>query len=400
MLFVSQVLGSVGTAVGIAVGALLAADMLSVAVSGLAQSAIVLGAALLAAPATRFARRRGRGPSLAATYFIGALGAALTVAGATLRSPALLFAGFFLFGGAGAATLQARFAAVDLAPPARYGRHLSLIVWATTIGGVAGPNLASVSGAWLGRYGIPTLAAPFALAAALFVVVAALLFLRLRPDPLLVAQRTGAAGRGTTAAPRAGMREALRAILANRDATLGVAATAFGHVVMVGVMAMTPVHIRSGGHGPEITLRIVGVVLGVHVAGMYAFAPLIGWLVDRVGKRPVIFAGITLLIAACAAAGTAGHDNVRLGLGLLLLGLGWSAAMVSGSALLTASIPAELKPSAQGVSDMLMGLAGASAGALSGIVVQASGYARLALVAALVTTPLMLLVTRRPQSAR
>jgi MFS family permease len=393
-LFASQVIGSVGTAVGISVGALLAADLLSVGVSGLAQSAMVMGSALLAIPATRLARGHGRGPSLAATYLTGAVGGALAVVGATARSPALLFAGFFLFGGAGAATLQARFAAVDLAPPALYGRHLSLIVWGTTIGGVAGPNLAAVSGTTLAPYGIPTLAAPFALSAGLFALSAALLFLFLRPDPLLVAQRAGAPAGGTTTATRAGMREALRAVMASRDATLGVAATAFGHMVMVGVMAMAPVHIRGAGHAPAETLRIVGIVLSVHVAGMFAFAPLMGWLSDRLGRPRVILAGVALLLLACAAAGTAGHDTTRLGLGLLLLGLGWSATMVSGSALLSASIPAGLKPSAQGLSDLVMGLAGATAGALSGIVVQGFGYPALTLVAALVTLPLIVLVLR------
>jgi hypothetical protein len=42
-----------------------------------------------------------------------------------------------------------------------------------------------------------------------------------------------------------------------------------------------------------------------------------------------------------------------------------------------------------------MGLAGASAGALSGVIVGASGYPTLALVAALAATPFVLLVTRR-----
>ena len=187
------------------------------------------------------------------------------------------------------------------------------------------------------------------------------------------------------------MRAALGAVLAHRNARLGVAATAAGHVVMVGVMAMTPVHIRSGGHSPADTLRIVGVVLSLHVAGMYAFAPVMGWLSDRVGRRPVIFGGIALLLAACVAAGTAGHDSTRLAVGLGLLGLGWSATMVAGSALLSQSMSAELRPSAQGLSDLVMGLAGASAGALSGVVVHAFGYPTLTLVAALTTAPLAVL---------
>jgi MFS family permease len=377
-------------AIGMSVGALLAADMASVGVSGLAQSAAVMGAALLAVPATRIVQRHGRGPSLAAAYLAAALGSFLVVAASMIGSVSLLFAGLFVFGGGTTAGLQARYAAVDLAPPALYGRHLSLIVWATTIGGVVGPNLASVAGTSLSGYGIPTLAAPFVVSTALFTLVAMLLFVWLRPDPLRVARSAGVA-RGadvSTTTSRPGMRTALGAVLAHRDARLGIAATAAGHVVMVGVMAMTPVHIRSGGHSPADTLRIVGVVLSLHVAGMYAFAPVMGWLSDRVGRRPVIFGGIALLLAACVAAGTAGHDSTRLAVGLGLLGLGWSATMVAGSALLSQSMSVELRPSAQGLSDLVMGLAGASAGALSGVVVHAFGYPTLTLVAALTTAPL------------
>jgi MFS family permease len=401
LLFTSQVAGGVGVAVGISVGALLAADLASVGVSGLAQSSVVMGGALLAVPATRIVQRFGRGPSLAATYLTAALGALMIVSAAMTRSVPLLFAGYFLFGGGTAASLQARYAAVDLAPKEQYSRHLSFVVWGTTVGGVLGPNLASVAGATLGRYGIPTLAAPFVFSTVLFTLVAAMLFVLLRPDPLRVAQGI-ARGNETTAKPvlKLGMRAAFAAVLANANARLGVAAAAAGHIVMVGVMSMTPVHIRSGGHTPAATLRIVGIVLSLHIAGMYAFAPIMGWLSDRFGRRQVILGGIALLLAACATAGTAGHDSVRLAIGLVLLGLGWSATMVAGSSLLSLSIDADLKPAAQGLSDLIMGIAGASAGALSGVVVQVSGFPTLTLVAALMTTPLAVLALahRQPQT--
>ena len=399
LLFISQVTGAVGMSVGLSVGALLAADMASVGVSGLAQSAAVMGAALLAVPATRIARRDGRGPSLAAAYLTAALGSLLVVAAAVTRSVPLLFIGLFLFGGGTTAGLQARYTAVDLAPQDLYGRHLSLIVWASTLGGVAGPNLASVAGTSLSRYGIPTLAGPFVFSIALFILAGVVLFVWLRPDPLRlarsgVAEHDGAGKDSASASATAttgGMRAALDAVLAHRDARLGVAATAVGHVVMVAVMAMTPVHIRQGGHAPHDTLRIVGIVLSSHIAGMYAFAPIMGWLSDRFGRRRVIVGGICLLLAACTVAGTAGHDATRLATGLVLLGLGWSASMVAGSALLSASIPVELRPSAQGFSDLVMGIAAAGAGALSGVIVEAWSYPMLTLVAALATIPLMAL---------
>jgi MFS family permease len=396
LLFVTQIISGIGVAIGASVGALLAADIAGVGVSGLAQSAIVVGAALFALPATAIVYRHGRRPSLAASYFVAAVGSIIVVAAAVRGSIPLLFLGFFLFGGATAAGLQARYAAVDLAPVALRGRHLSLIVWATTLGAVVGPSLAPLAGASVGRYGVPTLAGPFFFSALLFGLATLLLLLLLRPDPAVVARAAiGHLGVPASHPPRGGMRGALRVVLSQAPARLGVSAMAVGNLVMIGVMAMTPVHIHGAGHDAPHTLRIVGLVLSFHVAGMFAFSPVFGWLTDRLGRRPVIFAGIALLLAACALAGSAGYESTRLAGGLMVLGLGWSATMVAGSTLLSDSIPVELRASAQGLSDLVMGLAGASAGALSGVIVAAWGYSTLTLLAALATAPLIVLVSMR-----
>jgi MFS family permease len=394
LLFATQVVSGVGMSIGATVGALLAAEMAGVSVSGLAQSAVVIGAALFAIPATAIVRARGRRPSLAAGYLVAAAGAALVVVAAVGESVPLLFAGFFLLGGATAAGLQARYAAVDLAPGRLRGRHLSIVVWATTIGAVSGPNLAAVAGATLEPRGVPTLAGPFFFSALLFLLAAALLALLMRPDPLHVARRISGAS-ATGAAQNAGMRAALSAVMARPPARLGIAAVAAGHFVMVAVMAMTPVHIRGAGHEAAHTLRIVGVVLSLHIAGMFAFSPVMGWLTDRLGRHAVIRGGTAVLLVACALAAAAGHDTTLIGVALMLLGLGWSATMVAGSTLLTDSITGELRPSAQGLSDVVMGVAGAMAGAMSGVIVHTWGYPALALIAAAATAPLVLLSLRR-----
>jgi MFS family permease len=394
LLFATQIVSGIGVAIGASVGALLAADLAGITWSGFAQSAVVVGAALFALPATAILRRHGRRPSLAAGYLVAAAGAMLVVAAAWSRTIPLLFAGFFLFGGATAANLQARYAAVDLAPPALRGRHLSLVVWATTIGAVAGPNFAPLAGSALDQYGIPTLAGPFFFSALLLGAAGLGLLALLRPDPALLARTAGGDRDGDT--PRAadhGMRAALRVVARRGPARLGVSAMAAGHLVMIGVMAMTPVHIRGAGHDAAHTLRIVGVVLSFHIAGMYALAPVMGWTTDRAGRRPVIALGLALLLAACAVAGTAGHQPARLAAGLMLLGLGWSATTVAGSTLLTESVAPGLRASAQGLSDLTMGLAGASAGALSGAIVQAAGYPALTAAAAMATAPVILLVS-------
>jgi MFS family permease len=381
LLFATQIIGGVGIAIGVSVGALLAAELAGTSLSGLAQSAVVVGSAILALPATAIVHRRGRRPSLATAYLTAASGAVIVVAAVLNNSIALLFLGFFLFGAGSTASLQARYAAVDLAPPSLRGRQLSTIVWATTIGAVAGPNLAAVAGASLASRGIPTLAGPFVFSAMLFGLAALLLLLLMRPDPAVLAGETLRAANSGNAPKRVGLWEARRIVAANASARLGVIGMAVGHTVMVAVMAMTPIHIRGAGHDAAHTLRIVGVVLSVHVAGMYAFSPIVGWLTDRLGRRPVILMGVVFLLAACALAATAGHNDTRLAIALMLLGLGWSCTMVGGSTLLTESVPAELRASAQGLSDFIMGVAGATAGALSGVIVAAWSFPALAFIA-------------------
>jgi MFS family permease len=257
VLFATQIVGGIGVGIGASVEALLAAELAGIGVSGLAPSATVVGAALLALPATEIVRRRGRRPSLAACYLVAALGSIVVVMAAAQGAIAWLFAGFFLFGGATGAGLQGRYAAVDLAPAALHGRHLSIIVGATTLGAIAGPNFAAFAGASLDDYGVPTLAGPFCFSALLFGLAAIVLMVLMRPDPAVLRRRAGAQSKGAPPQKHLGMRASLRAVVSHPSARLGVTAMAVGHLVMIGVMAMTPVHIRSAGHDSLHTLRLV-----------------------------------------------------------------------------------------------------------------------------------------------
>jgi MFS family permease len=384
----SVALAGLGVTVGVTVGGLLARDVAGTdSASGLGQTAGVLGAAVIAVPLAGISDRWGRRVGLALGYGIAVLGAVLAILAASSSSLPLLLVGLFCFGAATACGLQARYAAADLAVPERRGRDLSLVVWATTIGSVLGPNLAG-PGADLGAsLGLPVLGGAYAVSAAVFVLVGVAVLTLLRPDPLLLARRLGSGGAGVRRRGATGA--AVRAVWSSPDGRLGLTAVVVSHSVMVGVMVMTPVHMGHAG-GPEgTTLRVIGLVISVHVAGMYLFSPLVGLLADRAGRRTTVAVGGCLLLAAASLAGTAAPGAaVQLGAGLLLLGLGWSCGLIAGSTLITESVAAPMRPTAQGGTDLLMGLGAALAGVIGGPLLAAGGFGLVAGVSAALVVPL------------
>lgn len=374
----SQVIGGVGVSSGLAVGSLLAADISgSEAWAGLGGTAQVVGGALAAMVLARVMAAKGRRPGLVLGYLMAVVGAVLVLLAAVIGSFGLFLVGSLLFGGATASNSQARYAATDLAAPSTRGRHLSIVVWATTIGAVVGPNLTGPGAAVARAIGVPDLAGPFAFSLVGFLLAAAVLTVALRPDPLLTARVVAAE---TEPAPVEGApTSGLAAILGHPRAVVGVLAVALGHCVMVSVMVMTPLHMRHG----HADLDVIGLVISLHIVGMYAFSPVTGWAVDRWGGPAVIGAGsATLLAATLLAASTTAGPSTALTLALVLLGVGWSCTLIAGSTLLTAALPLAQRPAAQGVGDVAMGLAGGGGGALAGVVVEVWGYPALAVAAA------------------
>ncbi len=374
VLVVAQVLGGLGLAAGVAVGALIARELLGGdALTGLPLAMATAGGALAAVPLSRLMERHGRRPGLAAGYGLGAAGSAVVVLATALESFALLVAGMALFGVGNAGSLLARYAGADLAPADQRGRAVSTILFATTFGAVAGPNLVDVTGRAARDIGLPVLAGPFGLSFLAYAAAAAVVGLALRPDPLVVARRSQPAG-GQRPEPSGGWAELFRG-----PALPGVAAMIGAQLVMVSVMTMTPVHMRAHDHG----LRVIGLIISVHITGMYLFSPFVGVLCDRAGRRVTLRLGAVVLIAAGALAALADpRSSGALAVALFLLGLGWSLSLIAGSAMLTDAVPLERRARVQGNADLLIGLAGASGGLGSGVVLALTSFAVLGALAA------------------
>ncbi|HET8969769.1 MAG TPA: MFS transporter, partial [Candidatus Nanopelagicales bacterium] len=338
----------------------------------------------------RVTERLGRRVGLSTGLVIAALGAVAVVVGAALPAMPLMFAGFLLTGAATAAGLQARYAATDLAAPAHRARDLSTVLWATTVGAVIGPNLADPADWVATRLGLPDLTGGYLVALVTFALGAVVVVLLLRPDPLLTARARHAAA-GNAAVPHPALRHSLQVIASCRGAGLALAAIAVGQTAMVAVMVMTPIHMLH----VDVSLRIIGLVISVHILGMYALSPLVGLASDRLGRRTVLVAGAVLLLASCLVAGVAAADDaIQLGIGLFLLGLGWSCSLIAGSTLLTESVPEAERPGVQGASDLVMNSCGAIGGALAGLIIAVASYGWLTAIVAVPVAVLLLFLLR------
>jgi MFS family permease len=371
VLSVAQVLGGVAFGATISLGAVLASEISGdETFSGLAAAAVTFGTALIAIPLARLARARGRRLSLTTGMVIALIGVTLVVLAAGIQSFPLLLVAFLLVGGGQAANLQSRFAAADLATDASRGRDLSIVVWATTIGAVLGPNLTGPGELVGGAIGMPPLTGPYLFTVIGQVLAIVLYLTSLRPDPLLLAQRVVA-----QAAARTQARPIAKADQP-RVARYAIFAIAAAHGVMVAVMAMTPVHLLHQG----ATLTIIGLTLSLHIAGMYALSPVFGILADRVGRIQTILIGQAILIAALVTASFGQDSPVAVTIGLILLGLGWSATTVAGSTLLTEASAETQRTRRQGLSDFTMSIVGAVGAILAGVILGWIGYGGLALL--------------------
>ena len=369
VLVAGQVLAGLGQGATLSIGAVLATQVSgSEAWAGAAATLSTLGAAGAAIPLARLAQSRGRRPALATGALVAAVGSVTTLAATGLGMFPILLVGFALLGVGSAVGLQARFAATDIAEPAHRGRDLSIVVWSTTVGAIVGPNLFGPGVVLADALGLPGLTGSFVIAVGAQLLAAALYLVALRPDPLVLSRNL------PLPPPPVQERAAVRA---RSSLVFAIAALAISHAVMVSVMSMTPVHLV--GHGASLT--VVGFTISLHVAGMFALSPLFGWASDRLGRIPTILMGQLLFLVAILVLAIGELSNAAVAVGLVLLGLGWSAATVAASALVADLVTGAARVRMQGRTDMIMNIAGAAGGALAGPVLALVGYAGLALCA-------------------
>lgn len=391
VLVAAQIFSGAGLAAGITVGALLAQDMLgSTGLAGLPSAMFTVGSAAAAVGVGRISQRAGRRAGLTVGYLVGALGSFGVVVAAVTGSIGLLFASLIVYGAGTATSLQARYAGADLATPAHRARAISTVLVATTVGAVVGPNLlhpmASLATAW----GIPPLSGPFVLSGTAYLLAGLVLWVLLRPDPLILARDLTVTDEPAPTATAAKTWSA--------PIVAGATVMVVTQLVMAAVMTMTPIHMQHHGHD----VGAAGIVIAVHVAGMYLPSLMSGMLVDRIGAGPVAVVAAGTLVAAGLAAALAPPSSVlALAAALGLLGLGWNLGLVAGTTMIADATPVATRARTQGTVDVGIAVAGAGGGLGSGLIVAAADYPGLAYLGAaiaLLIVPALAWSARRPRT--
>ena len=333
----------------------------------LAAACLTTGAALSTLPLAKIMAARGRRPGIVTGYVVAVFGALLAMIAAITEVYIFLPIGILGVGVGNGANLAARYAAADLAPEESKASAIGNLVWASTIGSVLGPSLGLGPAKKVGDFlGAPELAGPYIISGLLFLLAALTIRKWLRPDPLVVVGGIGEEGEQKTS-----FKEAFRKLFSSRVGRLSVGSMVVGHVVMVGVMTMTPLHLKDGGH----QLEIVGFVISLHIIGMYAFSPLVGVLTQKIGAKSVIaLGGLLLVVGAELASHADPEDSAGVFVGLFLIGLGWSFGLVASSTLIATEFKGSEKVRIQGLADLAMTASGGIAGIGSGLVVTLTDY--------------------------
>ena len=382
-------LGSTGYILAVTVATIVVADLAGTSVlAGVPGAAIVMGSALGSALLAALMARRGRRIGLVAGYLTGAAGAVIAVVAVVARSLPLLVAAPLLMGFANSASQLSRYTAADMYPLDRRATAIGTVVWGATIGAVLGPNLVSLAGDVAEAAGLPELAGPYLFLVVFALAAALVALLLLRPDPYELADESAQRVPGVAAPPTS-----IRELLLRPTVAAALTALVVGQVVMVVIMAMTPLHMAAHGHD----LAAIGLVISGHTFGMFALSPISGRLTDRLGPATVIFLGLATLATAAAIAAVAPPDGgIVLFMALFLLGYGWNLGFVAGSTLLASGLEIHERTRLEGVTDSLIWSSAALATLTSGAVMAAAGYAALGLLGlALIALPAALLVSRR-----
>ena len=382
VLIVGQIAGSAALSAAVTVGAFVIQDMLGQKTpwGGIASATVTIGTAFMAQMLSRLMLRQGRRRGLMLGYSLALIGGVIAGFGVEQQSLAIFLCGLFLFGNGQSANLLSRYAATDLAKAENRGAAMSKILFASTFGAVFGPILIKPA-EHLGQtlFGWNLYTGPWVFSGLFFITSFINAALRLKPDPLVVSGGIALRKSVDKDVAQDERLSVLRFLSSSPKTRLAFYAMVISHVTMVAVMTMTPVHLRQHGHE-----TVSAYIISLHIAGMYAFSPLVGRFSDRHGRLNTLLVGCLILMLSTIMSASAGSNPAVFFPSLWLLGVGWSFGLIGSSSLLVDSVPIGYRVKVQGSADVAMSLFGGAAGFSSGFIRKAWGFPWLSMLGTII----------------
>ena len=382
VLIAGQIAGSAALSAAVTVGAFVVQDILGQKTpwGGIASATVTIGTAFMAQLLSRLMLRQGRRRGLMLGYALALVGGLIAGVGVERQSLAIFLFGLFLFGNGQSANLLSRYAATDLAQAENRGAAMSRILFASTFGAVFGPILIRPA-EHLGQslFGWNLYTGPWVFSGLFFITSFVNAALRLKPDPLVVSGGIALRKSASSSVTQDKRLSVFQFLSGSPKTRLAFYAMVISHVTMVAVMTMTPVHLREHGHE-----TVSAYIISLHIAGMYAFSPLVGRFSDRHGRLNTLLVGCLILMLSTIMSALAGSNPAVFFPSLWLLGVGWSFGLIGSSSLLVDSVPIDYRVKVQGSADVAMSLFGGVAGFSSGFIRKAWGFPWLSMLGTII----------------
>ncbi len=317
-------------------------------------SLTVVGLAVTAIPAALIMERIGRRNAFIASALLAAV-AALAVAWAVVHASFwLLCAATLVLGANLAFQQQQRFAAAESVPSAKVSQAVSMVMIGTLVAAAIGPQIAlalkdlvpghEYAGSFIG--------------VAALCIAAAITLAGYSPPPA-----HARASDPSDARP-------LPVVVRQPLYLIAVGAAVVSYAVMSFIMTATPISMHVHDHHSDADTAWV---IQSHLLAMYGPSLVSGRLIGRIGARAGMTAG-ALLMLACVAIASSGHDLMHYWWGLVLLGIGWNLLFVAGTALLTTTYRPAERFRAQAVNEFSVFGTQALASLLAGPAIHALGW--------------------------
>ena len=359
ILSIGQIFSFTSPVVSVLLSGIIGAGMTNINyLATLPTALMIVGTAVGSLFASKIMKMKGRKFGFSLATLINSFFSLVCAYAVLINSFGLFFIGNLAIGLSVSFAQQYRFAATESVETSNIPKAISLILLLGIVASLLGANIVSVTKdfyltTYVGSY----------IAMSLLTIIPFFFFLFYQNEDKIDQKKIKS-------------QKTIFELLSNKNIQLSILSAGVGYTTMSTLMTATPISMNMM-HG--FSLFSTGIVLQLHVIGMFLPSLFTGDLIKYFGHKKIIYAGVLIMFSTITT-----HfifeSYYGYMIGLILLGIGWNFLFVSGTSLLVVSYNKEDKFLAQGLNDFVV-FSSQSIGALSaGILLFSTSWKTLNLI--------------------